>query len=63
LAQNYQLIAGHTITSLAKKNKTEPEIVNAGVIMNDGTYKALFTGIVMGLFFGLSVFLVGFYAK
>jgi hypothetical protein len=31
--------------------------------MNDNTYKALFTGIVIGLFFSLVTFIVGFYAK
>jgi len=30
--------------------------------MNDNTYKALFTGIVIGLTFGLVTFMVGFYA-
>ncbi len=30
--------------------------------MNDNTYQALFTGIVIGLTFGLVTFIVGFYA-
>lgn len=30
--------------------------------MTDGTYKALFTGIVIGLLFSLVTFTVGFYA-
>jgi len=61
--QSYQLTAEPTITSLARKNKKELATVNVGVMMNDVTYKALFTGIVIGLTFSLVTFMVGYYAK
>jgi len=63
LVQSYLLIVLHTITSHVRKNKLERVIVNVGVTMNDVTYKALFTGIVIGLTFSLVIFMVGFYAK
>ena len=59
--QNYQLTAVHTITSLVRKNKTEPVIVSVGVM--EISYRDLTAGFIIGSLFSLFSFMLGYYAE